>query len=73
MAEHGRGGPPVDEIRDGLGKIGALVDDPAYGAGEDRGWGEQAGAEGGVGTGASEDVGGWRTGWRILDFICRVG
>jgi len=49
-------------------KVAALVYYPGDGLGE-WGWGEEAGAEGGVGTCSAEDVEDGVSGWEVVDFI----
>lgn len=56
---------------DGGGEVGALVDYPADCLGC-WGWGEKAGAEGGVGAGAAEDVADGGFGREELDLIWGV-
>jgi hypothetical protein len=72
VAEEGRGLPGVDLGGDGRREVGALVDNPADGAG-DGWWREEAGAQGRVGTRAAEDVadGGPRRG--EFNFVWAVG
>ena len=67
-SDDGAGRPAVDQVGDGGGEVGPLIDDPSHGPAEWR-WGEQSGPEGGPGASAAEDITDRRPGRREFNIV----